>query len=91
VADRRHETLIEALVLSGRYQNASEVLREGLRLVESREVDEAAKFGVLRAAALAGLAAFDRGEFKEFADAPALIDHLNDLGDRVLSDAPEPT
>jgi antitoxin ParD1/3/4 len=91
VLTERHETLIEALVQSGRYQNASEVLREGLRLVESREVDEAAKLGALRAAAVTGLSAFDRGEFKEFADASALVDHLRDLGDRVLSGAPEAT
>jgi antitoxin ParD1/3/4 len=29
-------TLVEELVASGRYQNASEGLREGLRLVEQR-------------------------------------------------------
>ncbi len=86
VLTERHETLIEALVQSGRYQNASEVMREGLRLVESREVDEATKLSALRAVALTGLAAFDRGEFKA-----ALGDHLDDLGNRVLSgstDAP---
>src|SRR5271168_1845696 len=91
VLTERHETLIEALVQSGRYQNASEVLREGLRLVESREVDEAAKLGALRAAAVTGVAAFDRGDFKEFATASALTVHLNDLGDRAPSgptDAP---
>jgi putative addiction module CopG family antidote len=32
--------LVEQLVESGLYQNASEVLREGLRLVEKREVEE---------------------------------------------------
>src|SRR5947208_3510895 len=31
------EKLIKKLVESGRYQNASEVLREGLRLVEQRD------------------------------------------------------
>lgn len=85
VLTERQETLIEALVQSGRYQNASEVLREGLRLVETREVDEAAKLDALRAAALAGLASFDRGEFKQFTDASALVDHLNALGDRIIS------
>jgi antitoxin ParD1/3/4 len=37
VMTEHHESVIEALVSSGRYQNASEVLREGLRLVEARE------------------------------------------------------
>jgi len=41
VLTERQESLIEGLVQSGRYQNASEVIREGLRLVENREVDEA--------------------------------------------------
>src|SRR3954471_6548295 len=35
--------LVERLVAEGRYQNASEVLRDGLRLVEEREQDDAAK------------------------------------------------
>jgi antitoxin ParD1/3/4 len=48
VLTKRQENLIEALVQSGRYQNASEVLREGLRLVESREIEEARKLEALR-------------------------------------------
>jgi antitoxin ParD1/3/4 len=35
----RQEQLIDALVEAGRYQNASEVLREGLRLIEQREAE----------------------------------------------------
>src|SRR6202012_88053 len=76
VLTERHETLIEALVQSGRYQNASEVMREGLRLVESRELDEATKLDALRAAVDVGIAAVDRGEFKEFPSAAALVDNL---------------
>src|SRR5204863_8475250 len=61
------EELIETLVGSGRYQNASEVLREGLRLVEQREAEDAAKLDALRDAARIGVTALDRGEFREFA------------------------
>jgi antitoxin ParD1/3/4 len=84
-----HEKVIEDLLRSGRYQNASEVLREGLRLIETREAQDAAKLVALRAAAATGLAAFDRGEFREFASASALVDHLHDLADSALSGAAE--
>jgi antitoxin ParD1/3/4 len=33
------DALVERLVASGRYQNASEVLRSGLRLLEEQESD----------------------------------------------------
>ncbi len=85
VLTERQETLIEALVQSGRYQNASEVIREGLRLVENREVEEATKLESLRATAQLGVSALERGEFKEFADASALVAHLNKLADDVAS------
>jgi antitoxin ParD1/3/4 len=81
----RQDALIEALVKSGRYQNASEVMREGLRLVENREVEEATKLKTLRVAAELGISALDRGEFKEFADGSALVAHLNTLADDTLS------
>lgn len=80
VLTQRHEALIEALVQSGRYQNASEVLREGLRLVETREIDEAAKLEALRAAVDTGLAALDRGEAREFQSPSALTDYLRKVG-----------
>jgi antitoxin ParD1/3/4 len=81
----RQENLIEALVQSGRYQNASEVMREGLRLVEDRETEEATKLKALRAVARLGADAFDRGDFKEFADGSALIAYLNKLADGLPS------
>jgi antitoxin ParD1/3/4 len=59
------------------------VLREGLRLVETREAEEAAKLEALvSAAAAAGVAAFDRGEFRDFDEAPDLVDYLTALSDR---------
>ena len=86
VLTKRQESLIDALVHSGRYQNASEVLREGLRLVENREVEEATKSEALRVAAKAGIGALERGAFKEFADSSGLIAHLNAVADKALSE-----
>ena len=44
VLTERQSSLIDTLVKDGRYQNASEVLRDGLRLIESRDSFEAAKW-----------------------------------------------
>ena len=87
VLTERQATLVDALVRSGRYQDASEVLREGLRLVETREAEESAKLEALRTAAQVGFTALDRGEFKEFDDASALIAHLDRIADKVVSGA----
>ena len=84
VLTKRQEELIETLVESGRYQNASEVLRDGLRMVEQREAEDASKLKALRAAARVGVAAFDRGKFKEFANIEDLQSYLNELSDKVI-------
>jgi antitoxin ParD1/3/4 len=85
VLTERQETLVEALVKSGRYQNASEVMREGLRLIENREAEDAAKLSALRAAAQIGVAALERGEFRELPDASTLAPHLQQLGKAAIS------
>src|SRR5712691_265542 len=89
VLTKHQEKVIETLVGSGRYQNASEVLREGLRLVEQRESEDAAKLEVLREAAGVGFGAVDRGEFKEFDSIDDLQAYLNGLSDKVISGAAE--
>jgi antitoxin ParD1/3/4 len=79
VLTEHQDVMIDALVQSGRYQNASEVLRAGLRLVETYEAQETVKLEALRAAIKTGTEAFDRGEFKEFANASSMVQYLEIL------------
>ena len=81
----RQEELVETLVKSGRYQDVSEVLRAGLRLLEQQEAEGAGKLEALREAARIGVDALDRGEFREFADTDELQAYLNDLSEKVIS------
>ena len=85
VLTERQAKLIEKLVGSGRYQNASEVLREGLRLLEQRAAEDDARLTILRKAARAGFDALDRGEFKEFAAADELQAYLHDVSEKIIS------
>ena len=50
VLTEQQADLVETLVGSGRYQNASEVLRDGLRLLQRRDAEEKAKLEALRGA-----------------------------------------
>lgn len=68
VLTEHHEKVIAELVGSGRYQNASEVLREGLRLIEERDAREAARLKALQEAARIGFADLDEGRYREVAE-----------------------
>ena len=87
VLTAHHESIIEALVKSGRYQNASEVLREGLRLVEAREARDAAKLKALQEAARVGFADLEDGRFEEFESVDDLADYLHNLSERAFAKA----
>ena len=68
VLTEHHQEVIDRLVRSGRYQNASEVLRDGLRLVEQRDALEAAKLAALKEAARIGFGDIDAGRFQHVVD-----------------------
>lgn len=78
-------SLVEQLVISGRYQNASEVLREGLRLVEQREAEDAYRLEALRAAVSQGAADIEAGRFKSFESKASLRSHLKSITDQATA------
>ena len=77
--------LIERLVDSGRYQNASEVLREGLRLVESREVEDRVRLEALRQAVRVGIDDLEAGRYKQFESFADLDAYLGKVTDEILA------
>ena len=80
--------LVERLVSTGRYQNASEVLREGLRLIEDREAQDSARLHALREAARIGMADIDAGRFRSFESPAALSRHLTAIADKAVRGRP---
>ena len=82
VLSEHQHGLVESLVQSGRYQNASEVLREGLRLIEERERIGEAKLKILKQAARQGWADVSAGRYADVAD-DQLEDFVGQLGCRA--------
>jgi antitoxin ParD1/3/4 len=56
------DRFIERQVSSGRYGNASEIVREALRLLEEQEQEREAKLKTLRQAAKQGFDEIDQGK-----------------------------
>ncbi len=67
---KHFEGFIQSLLESGRYSTASEVMRDGLRLIEEREEHRKAKLETLRAEIQKG---FDSGPMEEVGDMFARI------------------
>ena len=78
--------LVEKLVETGRYQNASEVLRDGLRLLEQRDAEDRARLTALRKAAQAGIEDFAQGRYRTFESRESLSEHLAELSRRAIAE-----
>ncbi len=87
VLTEHQASLVEQLVTSGRYQNASEVLREGLRLVEQREAEDAHRLEALRTAVQVGIGDIESGRFKSFEAKETLRAHFKSISDKAIAAA----
>jgi antitoxin ParD1/3/4 len=74
------DRFVETGVASGRFSNASEVVREGLRLLEQREQEDKAKLKWLRAAAKAGIADIERGDHTTIRSSREMKDFIQQAG-----------
>jgi len=78
---------IRERVTSGRYQNASEVVRAGLRLLEQQEAEDAVRLETLQRIAKQSFDALDRGEAVTHTK-ESLHDFLDDLDARIRGHRP---
>jgi antitoxin ParD1/3/4 len=72
------DAFIQEIVESGEYQNASEAIRDALRVLQQRRKEDSLKLKILRAQIKAGTDALDRGNFTEV-DAADLEEYLEGL------------
>jgi antitoxin ParD1/3/4 len=80
------DRFVESEVGSGQYGNASEVVREGLRLMERRKQEERAKLKWLRGAVRESVDQIDRGEGVEFGSMADLELDIDRIGNEASSE-----
>jgi antitoxin ParD1/3/4 len=80
------DRFIEAGITSGRFSNASEVVREGLRLLEQRELEDKAKLEWLRAAAKEGFDQLERGDYVTLRSDQDLTEFMRQVGEETSAE-----
>jgi len=80
------DQFIETGITTGRFSNASEVVREGLRLLEQREQEDRAKIEWLRSAAKEGFDAIERGDYTTLRSETELDNFLGQIQEEVSAE-----
>ncbi len=75
-----YSEFVDNLVESGRYKNAGEVLRAGLRLLEQSTTEDEQKLALLRNLAAEGFGQIDQGQGIELPNQKRLSAHIAKLG-----------
>lgn len=72
------DAFVQKVVQAGVYQNASEAVRDALRVLQQRRREDALKLKALRTQLQAGVDALDRGEFVQIdeSDLDAYVSRL---------------
>lgn len=79
------DAFIAAGIASGQFSNASEVVREGLRLLEQRQAEDKAKIKSLRAAVQVGIDALERGDYTELRSPIEIDSFIDAIYDEVAN------
>jgi antitoxin ParD1/3/4 len=62
------DAFVQDVVEAGEYQNASEAIRDALRVLQQRRREDSLRLKALRVQIRAGVDALDRGDFAEIDD-----------------------
>jgi antitoxin ParD1/3/4 len=62
------DAFVQEIVEAGEYQNASEAIRDALRVLQQRRKEDRLRLKALRAQIKAGIDALDRGDYAELED-----------------------
>lgn len=79
----RYEGLIADQLAAGRFQNASEVVRAALNMLEQKTAEDKATLEALRMEVLIGIKAYENGDYIEISSDAELDAFFNDVAAEV--------